>query len=35
MPDLFARAKAITIAALEPLSPEESKTIVALLTRMS
>jgi len=35
MPDLFARAKAITIAALEPLSPEEAKTIVALLTRMS
>lgn len=35
MPELFAKAKAITIAALEPLSPAEAKQIVALLTRMN
>ena len=35
MPELFAKAKAITIAALEPLSPAEARQIVALLTRMS
>ncbi|MDX3805092.1 MarR family winged helix-turn-helix transcriptional regulator [Bosea thiooxidans] len=35
MPELFAKAKAITIAALESLSPAEAKQIVALLTRMS
>jgi len=34
MPELFEKAKAITIAALEPLSPEEAKQMVALLTKM-
>ncbi len=34
MPALFKQAKAITAATLEPLSPEEVKRLLSLLTRL-
>ncbi len=35
MPELFEKAKAITAATLEPLSPEESRQLLAFLGRLS